>query len=433
MKKMSIIIGLAVLFLSLACIASAEYTTVQRGDCLSAIGRQLKVPWREIAKVNNIEPPYTIFVGQKLEIPYSNVIQAEVAPVRAAEYVEKIKSLQAQILELEKKMNENSKTQTQKKENLKAPAEVKKETAEIPSGEVKAAYKANVAADVKKEVIAPAAPESVKKSSVEKDQFSMYMSAGGWKSYDNEKKATGRYYSGKLRYRPFALNMFGHEVGVGGFLMGETGSGKSGIWDFDWKKGIIGPTLKIYGNSWDASTDVGWSRQWDKGVNDKQITDSLYIMQYINFEQRRSANKHWLPQTELMASGTIPYSAHRESTKPGKTYGKSLEPADKLVYGAELKQSIYDFNFDNHLRLTPGIMLGGGYEADNRYYKVGPFVKLAYYGQDILILDVFAKEKQKTDGGRYYASLMISVDGIFKAYKRANIAEAKPIDLKAVK
>lgn len=41
--------------------------TVRSGDTLSEIGQKLKVPWRTIAAKNNLRPPYTIRVGQKLK------------------------------------------------------------------------------------------------------------------------------------------------------------------------------------------------------------------------------------------------------------------------------------------------------------------------------------------------------------------------------
>ena len=46
--------------------------TVQSGDCLMGIARKrLGDPhrWREIANLNGIGPPYTIYPGQELEVP----------------------------------------------------------------------------------------------------------------------------------------------------------------------------------------------------------------------------------------------------------------------------------------------------------------------------------------------------------------------------
>lgn len=43
--------------------------TVQSGDCLSEIGAKLGVNWKEIASLNGIHSPYTIYKGQKLKIP----------------------------------------------------------------------------------------------------------------------------------------------------------------------------------------------------------------------------------------------------------------------------------------------------------------------------------------------------------------------------
>lgn len=43
--------------------------TVKSSDCLSKIGANLGVNWRDIANLNGIVSPYTIYVGQKLIIP----------------------------------------------------------------------------------------------------------------------------------------------------------------------------------------------------------------------------------------------------------------------------------------------------------------------------------------------------------------------------
>nr|DAQ62394.1 MAG TPA: Cell wall hydrolase autolysin [Caudoviricetes sp.] len=43
--------------------------TVVKGDCLSVIGSKLGVNWKDIANANGITSPYTIYVGQVLNIP----------------------------------------------------------------------------------------------------------------------------------------------------------------------------------------------------------------------------------------------------------------------------------------------------------------------------------------------------------------------------
>lgn len=43
--------------------------TVKSGECLSEIGEKLGVNWKEIASLNGIHAPYTIYKGQKLKIP----------------------------------------------------------------------------------------------------------------------------------------------------------------------------------------------------------------------------------------------------------------------------------------------------------------------------------------------------------------------------
>lgn len=47
--------------------------TVQSGDCLSVIGKKLGVNWKEIATLNGIHSPYTVYKGQKLKIPTASV------------------------------------------------------------------------------------------------------------------------------------------------------------------------------------------------------------------------------------------------------------------------------------------------------------------------------------------------------------------------
>lgn len=50
-------------------VQTSNNYTVRPGDCLSKIGSQLGVNWRDIANVNGIISPYVIYVGQNLIIP----------------------------------------------------------------------------------------------------------------------------------------------------------------------------------------------------------------------------------------------------------------------------------------------------------------------------------------------------------------------------
>jgi LysM repeat protein len=73
MKKRAHIALLTALMI-LAGLGSAlavEYE-VKKGDTLSRIARRELGDgnrWREIAEINNIDPPYRIVVGQKLDLP----------------------------------------------------------------------------------------------------------------------------------------------------------------------------------------------------------------------------------------------------------------------------------------------------------------------------------------------------------------------------
>ncbi len=50
-------------------IFEGETYTVEADDTLYTIGIKLKVDWEDIAEVNNLERPYTLSPGQKLNIP----------------------------------------------------------------------------------------------------------------------------------------------------------------------------------------------------------------------------------------------------------------------------------------------------------------------------------------------------------------------------
>ena len=48
---------------------SNEIYTVKPGDTLFGIGLDLKIDWKELAELNNIEPPYALKSGQELKLP----------------------------------------------------------------------------------------------------------------------------------------------------------------------------------------------------------------------------------------------------------------------------------------------------------------------------------------------------------------------------
>lgn len=50
-------------------IASAQKYTVEAGETLYGIAIKLDMDWKDIAKLNDIEPPYTLRTGQELLIP----------------------------------------------------------------------------------------------------------------------------------------------------------------------------------------------------------------------------------------------------------------------------------------------------------------------------------------------------------------------------
>jgi LysM repeat protein len=50
---------------------------VQAGDTLSGIGARLGIDWQAIAQLNGIAPPYTIYPGQRLALPDAGGAPAE--------------------------------------------------------------------------------------------------------------------------------------------------------------------------------------------------------------------------------------------------------------------------------------------------------------------------------------------------------------------
>jgi len=44
---------------------------VKSGDTLAGIGADLNIDWKDLAELNEIEPPYSLSVGQELKLPKS--------------------------------------------------------------------------------------------------------------------------------------------------------------------------------------------------------------------------------------------------------------------------------------------------------------------------------------------------------------------------
>ncbi len=61
--------------------------TVKRGDTLYSIGLEHGYDYKEIARANNIAPPYTIFVGQKLKLKPGSPAPAPVAETESSDVV----------------------------------------------------------------------------------------------------------------------------------------------------------------------------------------------------------------------------------------------------------------------------------------------------------------------------------------------------------
>lgn len=53
--------------------SSAQVITVKKGTTLYAISRQTKVPVRTLIEANNLKPPYTLSIGQKIRVPSAKI------------------------------------------------------------------------------------------------------------------------------------------------------------------------------------------------------------------------------------------------------------------------------------------------------------------------------------------------------------------------
>ena len=61
--------GLSATLFGSGCASAGLYHDVRPGESLYRIGKAYGVPYRDVARVNSIGPPYTIRVGSKLFIP----------------------------------------------------------------------------------------------------------------------------------------------------------------------------------------------------------------------------------------------------------------------------------------------------------------------------------------------------------------------------
>lgn len=64
--------------------------TVESGDSLSVIGANLDIDWHEIAELNGIKEPYTIYPGQELKLPDGHHGEFKIYTVDNGDYLSKI-------------------------------------------------------------------------------------------------------------------------------------------------------------------------------------------------------------------------------------------------------------------------------------------------------------------------------------------------------
>lgn len=423
------IVVLTVIFLSLASLSSAEVYKVKQGEYLALIGNRLNVPWQEIVKANvRIKPPkYVIMVGQKLNIPRTDAVAAEVDETANSSYLKEIKSLRAQIAELEQKLNQAT-AEVAKEESAVA---VRQEAVGVKTGSQElrkeamtpsvAAKKMDVAKD-EKSVVQPTV--SVKEETViagSTDSFDAIMNGTYYKTA-NGPDGHGTSLNGRVRYRPFFLpnvGKSGYDLGIGLFGYGNIVDGEAGKNSDPYDKRVwtVGPTAKLYGSGWDANFDLGFGRvnESGKGYDETQTVFSPFIW-YSNYA-RRLADKPLFAKTEVGLGMVMPIANQgSRDMRTGELY---------------FIQWIYDKKINQDVRLSTGLETSLGYDKGGGYnfYRLGPALSLEYKNQSVVTLSLGYKEKLGVENDLWLINGSLNAGNVIKLVKASRISQAKPGDL----
>ncbi|MFA5359353.1 MAG: LysM domain-containing protein [Patescibacteria group bacterium] len=203
----------------------------------------------------------------------------------------------------------------------------------------------------------------------------LIMGAGNYKNSHPDQDAAGYYYWLKARERCF-IGKIGNTDYYGGvalFLAG--GEGHDRNYDYEWKEGAIGPSLKFINpqKHYDGDIDAMFGKLYNQGgfgdtrveqggsgiYRSKQEDTIGIISAHLNYYPRRVEGKNFLPETELNAEYRHVFNAeHKHRWEDGAL---PPDPSDNKVYELTVDQAIYDFHFGNW-RITPAVKLGVGKE-----------------------------------------------------------------------
>lgn len=403
MKKL-LIAFLAVLTIAPAALAD-EWYTVKRGDCLSRIGSQNQVSWRQIAQLNKIRSPYIIYPGQKLLLKNSAPIAqapakveqttAESKPVQMAAVPEKKPEVTA---EQEQPIVQSAKlraTVTQVKQQTVFATEQTVTTDTMP------------VIQQQSQIAGP------------KDKTDLIVGYGHIFNMDSNSHAEGNfaYFSG--RYRPYFYTGKEYDFGAGGFVAGNWADGTG----YNKKTLSAGPTAKLYGGGWDSTLDVGLGHRWDSlyGYPDERIWGFNPRLWFSDYD-RQLNNYKFFAKKELGVSAFIPFD------NSGR---------DKREFSAKGILWIYDFRPKENskdINISFGIGTGPSYTDSKWSWAVGPMIGLRYFEQDAAVLSFDFKRKLANPGGwLFIPAISVNVGNTYSAVKGFGIEYAKAEDLRVAK
>jgi len=383
--------------------------TVKRGEILSLIANKTyHVSWRKMAEVNKLKNPDLIYPGQKLVVPEKFVYSGKEKPIPVL---------------------------------IPAGKKVKFQASKIEVKDLQ-----SVSAQSNSFIFPPVHQHQIvqdNEDQYDKDYQNFALIAGaGW--YEKAKKTAEKPGSHKGNYQWLkargylgwtSYNGVDYGGGIFGFLA--RGKGKDNGYKYDWWKWVVGPTVKMYGDHWDADIDVGLGMQYDKGGIDlyksKQSTPIFLASAHLNmFNLFTDNSSEWFRKSELNLEYVKSFSEDQKHSWNGEAL--EADPTEIETVELALRQSIYDISLTDTLRVVPEInlALGENIATDQAYFKFGPSASLGWYGQDIFNLALFNYELALSDGGEdkwHPVAFYIDAGQAWRAYQAHQIREATDEDL----
>jgi hypothetical protein len=239
--------------------------------------------------------------------------------------------------------------------------------------------------------------------------------------------AEDSWHWAKARYYPWQTQMGSVETGLGFYASGGFGSGEDNGYDFEWDRFSVGPSLKVVGEDWDASLDLGLGLLKNKGEEDlyKSEQEDVFvgISASANSWKRRVRGEKWFPETEFFVGLDIIVDSDKDASYDGESLDQ--EPWDNQRLEAKIEQDIYDLKIGDW-RVTPSAIIGATHEwggGGETYLRAGPGLNVGYGGYEVVSLSAFNWEENINGEGDGWRILELSLDigGIVKAVKASRI------------